>query len=107
MASKLTLTDCDSVPDKDKLKPRMAASLIQKITDAEVDLPVVVPELSLMIRSITCNTNIKDRLELLRRIKEPVTNVLKAVHGKKLVSPSRLQIVMLNCSGLLMACCAT
>ncbi len=84
MASKLTLTDCDSVPDKDKLKPRMAASLIQKITDAEVDLPVVVPELSLMIRSITCNTNIKDRLELLRRIKEPVTNVLKAVHGKKI-----------------------
>ena len=84
MARKLTLTDCDSVPDKDKLKPRIAASLIQKITDAEVDLPVVVPELSLMIRSITCNTNIKDRLELLRRLKEPVTNVLKAVHGKKI-----------------------
>ena len=81
MARKLTLTDCDSVPGKDKLKPRTAANLIQNMADAEVDFPVTVPELSSLIRSVTCNTNIKERLELLRRLKEPVTNVLKAVHG--------------------------
>ena len=84
MADRLTLTDCDSVPGKDKLKPRMAANLIQQLTDAEVELPGTVPKLSLMIRAVTCNTKIKDRLELLRRLKTPVTNVLKAVHGKKI-----------------------
>ena len=84
MASRLTLTDCDSVPGKDKLKPRMAANLIQQMTNADVELPGSVPKLSLMVRAVTCNTKIKDRLELLRRLKEPVTAVLKAVHARKI-----------------------
>jgi len=84
MASRLTLTDCDSVPGKDKLKPRMAANLIQQMADAEVELPGSVPKLSLMTRAVTCNTKIKDRLVLLRRLKEPVTEVLQAMHAKKI-----------------------
>ena len=84
MANRLTLTDCDSVPGKDKLKPRMAAHLIQQMADAEVEFPGSVPKLSLMTRAVTCNTKIKDRLELLRRLKEPVTEVLKATHAKKI-----------------------
>lgn len=83
MASRLTLTDCDSVPGKDKLYPRIATNLIQQMTDADVEVSGSVPKLSLMIRAVTCNTKVKDRLELLRKLKAPVINVLKAVHGKK------------------------
>ena len=85
MASRLTLTDCDSVPGQDKLKPHAAANLIKELTQAEVELPGSVPKLSLMIRAITCRcTKVKNRLELLRRLQDPVTNVLQAVHAKKI-----------------------
>ena len=84
MASRLILTDCDSVPGKDKLKPRSAARLISEMSTAEVDLKGSIPKLSLIIRAITCCAKIKDRLELLRRLKEPVTNILQAVHHKRI-----------------------
>ena len=80
MASRLILTDCDSVPGKDKLKPRIAARLITEMTAAEVELPGSIPKFSLLIRAITCSMKIKDRLELLRRLKEPVTNILQTAH---------------------------
>jgi cyclic-di-GMP-binding protein len=84
MASRLILTDCDSVPGKDKLKPRIAVKLITEMTATEVELPGSIPKFSLLIRAITCSMKIKDRLELLRRLKEPVTNILQTVHHKKI-----------------------
>ena len=85
MVSRLTLTDCDSVPGKDKLKPRTAANLIKEMAAAEVELPGSIPKVSLMIRAITCsNTKIKHRLLLLRQLQEPVTNILQAVHARRI-----------------------
>ena len=84
MASRLILTDCDSVSGKDKLKPRIAAQLIQELAVAEVELPGSIPGLSSMIRTISCSTKIKDRLKLLRLLKEPVTNILQTVNAKKI-----------------------
>ncbi|NOY16926.1 MAG: hypothetical protein GXP23_08350 [Gammaproteobacteria bacterium] len=85
MASRLTLTDCDSVPGKDKLKPRVAASLIKEMSASEVELPGFIPKISLMIRAVTCsNTKIKNRLLLLRQLQEPVTNILQAVHARRI-----------------------
>ncbi len=85
MGSRLTLTDCDSVPGKDKLKPRTAANLIKEMTGAEVELPGYIPKTSLMIRAITCsNLKIKGRLLLLKQLEELVTNVLHAVRAKRI-----------------------
>ncbi len=84
MASRLILTDCDSVPGKDKLKPRIAVKLITEMTAAGADLPGSIPKFSSLIRAITCSMKIKDRLELLRRLKEPVTNILQTAHHKKI-----------------------
>ncbi|MEA1889948.1 MAG: hypothetical protein U9N50_09245 [Pseudomonadota bacterium] len=85
MVSRLTLTDCDSVPGKDKLKPRKAANLISEMAAAEIELPGSIPRLSLMIRAVTCsNTKIKSRLLLLRQLQEPVTKVLQAVHARRI-----------------------
>jgi len=84
MANRLILTDCDSVPGKDKLKPRSAARLITEMTAAEIELPGSIPKFSLLIRAITCSMKIKDRLELLRCLKEPVTNILQTMHHKKI-----------------------
>lgn len=85
MVSRLTLTDCDSVPGKEKIKPRMAANLIKDMSAAEVELPGSIPKVSLMIRAITCsNTKIKHRLLLLRQLQEPVTNILQAVHARRI-----------------------
>ncbi len=85
MVSRLTLTDCDSVPGKDKLKPRKAANLIKEMAAAEVELASFIPRLSLMIRAVTCsNTKIKSRLLLLRQLQEPVSSVLQAVHARRI-----------------------
>ena len=85
MARRLTLTDCDSVPGKDKIKPRIAANLINELTNAEVELPGSIPRLSLTIRAITCSgTKIKHQLELMRRLQAPVISILQAVHAKKI-----------------------
>ncbi|HEC27746.1 MAG TPA: hypothetical protein ENI67_10125 [Gammaproteobacteria bacterium] len=85
MAIRLTLTDCDSIPGKDKLKPRVAANLIKEMSAAEVELPDFIPKVSLMIRAITCsNAKVKHRLLLLRLLQEPVTSILQAVHARKI-----------------------
>jgi len=85
MANRLTLTDCDSVPGKDKLKPRMAANLVKEMTAAEVELPGFIPKTSLMIRAITCSsTKIKNRLLLFRQLQELVTNILHVVHARRI-----------------------
>jgi hypothetical protein len=84
MASRLILTDCDSVPDKEKLKPRKAANQINELSAEEIEIPSSVPSLSSLIRAITCSTKIKHRLELLRRLQKPVTSILQSVHAKKI-----------------------
>ena len=85
MVSRLILTDCDSVPGKETLKPRMAANLIKEMSTAEIELPSFIPKISLMIRAVTCsNAKIKSRLQLLRQLQEPVTNILHAVHARRI-----------------------
>ncbi len=85
MVSRLTLTDCDSVPGKDKLKPRKAAKLISDMSTSEVELPGSIPKISLLIRAITCSTaKIKNRLTLLQQLQEPVTNILQAMHSRRI-----------------------
>ena len=80
MARRLTLTDCDSVPGKDKMKPRVAANLINELSQIEVEIPGSIPRLSLTIRAITCSgMKVKHRLDLLRRLSVLVLEVLSAV----------------------------
>lgn len=85
MPGDLSVIDCESVASEGKLKFKQAASLIKDFTETHFEFPDSIPDLSLLIRRVSCgHYKVKERLMLLHSFQEPIAIVLEFLHGRRL-----------------------
>jgi len=85
MSGELSLVDCESVVGEGRLKFKQAVNAVQQFTDSRFDFPDAIPELTRLIRQVSCGGyKIKERLQLLQGFQEPIGIVLEFLHGRRI-----------------------
>jgi len=85
MLSDLSLIDCESVASEGKLKYKQASVQIQEFTETHFEFPDSIPDLSLLIRRVSCgHYKVRERLMLLHSFQDPIAIVLEFLHGRRL-----------------------
>jgi len=85
MTTGLTLVDCTTGPEPQKLKFKEALKRGRELAECALELPTSIPELADFIRLAACGDyKIRDRLALLQTLRGPFADLLQALHNRRI-----------------------